>query len=126
MEKLPFTQVRVFWRSMEELVLNNNEQEKLSVRPKWIFRPARYKRYIYDKRIGRSHCLEVHEREEPFTFHNCCIAARVDEEGVRERRPQESSGRGNSSHRSFLRIRLMFPARGATPNGACAPFSFPL
>lgn len=83
MESLLFTQVRIFWRSMEELVLHNNETEKWSVL-KWIFRPARYKRYIYDKRMGRSHCLEVHEREEPFTFHNCCIAARVDEEGVRE------------------------------------------
>lgn len=83
MDGLLFLQVRIFWRSMEELVLQNNEQEKWSVL-KWIFRPARYKRYVYDKRIGHSHCLEVHEREEPFTFHNCCIAARVDEEGVRE------------------------------------------
>jgi hypothetical protein len=68
---------------MEELALNNNEQEKWSVL-RWIFRPAIWKHYVYDKRIGRSHCFEVHERDETFSFHNCCIAARVDEDTVRE------------------------------------------
>ena len=82
-EALMFTQVRLFWRSMEELALNNNEQEKWSVL-RWIFRPAIWKHYVYDKRIGKSHCLEVHERDEPFSFHNCCIAARVDGDVVRE------------------------------------------
>ena len=82
-EGLLFTQVRLFWRSMEELALNNNEQEKWSVL-RWIFRPAIWKHYVYDKRIGRSHCFEVHERDETFSFHNCCIAARVDEDTVRE------------------------------------------
>ena len=82
-EGLLFTQVRLFWRSMEELALNNNEQEKWSVL-RWIFRPAIWKHYVYDKRIGKSHCMEVHERDEPFSFHNCCIAARVDEDTVRE------------------------------------------
>ena len=82
-EALLFTQVRLFWRSMEELALNNNEQEKWSVL-RWIFRPAIWKHYVYDKRIGRSHCFEVHERDETFSFHNCCIAARVDEDTVRE------------------------------------------
>ena len=82
-EGLLFTQVRLFWRSMEELALNNNEQEKWSVL-RWIFSPAIWKHYVYDKRIGRSHCFEVHERDETFSFHNCCIAARVDEDTVRE------------------------------------------
>ena len=82
-EGLLFTQVRLFWRSMEELALNNNEQEKWSVL-RWIFRPAIWKHYVYDKRIGKSHCMEVHERDEPFSFHNCCIAARVDGDVVRE------------------------------------------
>ena len=82
-EGLLFTQVRLFWRSMEELALNNNEQEKWSVL-RWIFRPAIWKHYEYDKRIGKSHCMEVHERDEPFSFHNCCIAARVDGDVVRE------------------------------------------
>lgn len=82
-EGLLFTQVRLFWRSMEELSLNNNEQEKWSVL-RWIFRPAIWKHYMYDKRIGHSHCYEVHERDETFSFHNCCMAARVDAETVRE------------------------------------------
>jgi len=82
-EGLLFTQVRLFWRSMEELALSNNEQEKWSVL-RWIFRPAIWKHYVYDKRIGKSHCFEVHERDEPFTFHNCCIAARMDADAVRE------------------------------------------
>lgn len=82
-EGLLFTQVRLFWRSMEELSLSNNEQEKWSVL-RWIFRPAIWKYYAYDKRIGKSHCLEVHENDEPFGFHNCCLAARMDEDMVRE------------------------------------------
>lgn len=82
-EGLLFTQVRLFWRSMEELALSNNEQEKWSVL-RWIFRPAIWKHYVYDKRIGRSHCFEVHERDEPFSFHNCCIAARMEADVVRE------------------------------------------
>lgn len=80
---LLFTQVRLLWRSMEELALNNNEQEKWSVL-RWIFRPAIWKHYVYDKSIGKSHCLEVHERDETFSYHNCCIAARVDADVVRE------------------------------------------
>lgn len=82
-EGLMFAQVRLFWRSMEELALSNNEQEKWSSL-RWIFRPAIWKYYVYDKRRGESRCLEVHERDEPFSFHNCCIAARMDEDAVRE------------------------------------------
>ncbi|WP_126448181.1 hypothetical protein [Sulfuricystis multivorans] len=82
-EGLLYTQVRLFWRSMEELALSNNEQEKWSVL-RWIFRPAIWKYYVYDKRIGRSQCLAIHERDEPFSYHNCCIAARMDEDAVRE------------------------------------------
>lgn len=82
-EGLLFTQVRLFWRSLEELTLINNEQEKWSVL-RWLFRPAYWKHYVYDQRIGRSRCFEVHERDEPFSFHNCCIAARMDADVVRE------------------------------------------
>ena len=82
-EGLIFTQVRLFWRSFEELSLNNNEQEKWSVL-RWIFRPAIKKLYMYDKRIGKSLCLPVHERDETFSFHNCCIAARMDGDVIRE------------------------------------------
>ena len=82
-EGLIFTQNRLFWRSMEELALRNNEQEKWSVL-RWIFRPAIWKYYVYNTRIGASHCVPVHERDEPFSFHNCAIAARVDAEAVRE------------------------------------------
>ena len=82
-EGLLFTQVRLFWRSMEELTLADNEQDKWSVL-KWIFRPAIWKHYVYDKSVGKSHCKEVHENDEPFGFHNCCLAARLDEDLVRE------------------------------------------
>ena len=82
-EGLLFTQVRLFWRSLEELSLSNNEQEKWSVL-RWIFRPAVWKDYVWDARIGRSHCVSTHERDEPFSFHNCCIAARMDRDLVRE------------------------------------------
>ncbi|MCK7499509.1 MAG: hypothetical protein MZW92_60775 [Comamonadaceae bacterium] len=37
-----------------------------------------------DRRIQRSHALVVHETDEPFTFHNRCIAARMDEDVIRE------------------------------------------
>ena len=80
---LLFTQIRLFWRSFEELALNNNEQEKWSVL-KWIFRPAIWKHYVYDQRRGKSHCLEVHERDDPFSFHNCCLAVRMEEELLRD------------------------------------------
>lgn len=82
-EGLIYTQVRLFWRSLEELALANNEGEKWSVL-RWIFRPAYWSYYVYDKRIGKSHCLRVHERDEPFSFHNCCLASRMDADAVRE------------------------------------------
>lgn len=82
-EGLIFLQVRLFWRSMEELALSNNEGEKWSV-VRWIFRPAYWHYYSYDKRIGRSHRLSVHERDDPFSFHNCCMASRMDADAVRE------------------------------------------
>ena len=83
MESMLFLQIRLFWRSMEELALNNNAQEKWSVL-RWIFRPAIWKYFMYNQRIGKSRCLDVHENDEPFGFHNCCIAARMDEDAVRE------------------------------------------
>ena len=82
-ESLIFTQVRLFWRSMEELALNNNSQEKWSVL-RWIFRPAYWNYYVYDKRIGKSHCYRVHERDETFSFHNCYMASMMRADVVRE------------------------------------------
>ncbi|MFA7267521.1 MAG: hypothetical protein WC054_14525 [Candidatus Nanopelagicales bacterium] len=72
----------LFWESMEEMTLINNSHDKWSV-VKWVFMPAIRKYYVFDKRIGRSHCLEEHERDQTFSFHNCCIAARVTEDLVR-------------------------------------------
>ena len=82
-EGLLVLQVKLFWRSLEELALNNNELEKWSVL-KWIFRPTVWKHYQWDKTTGSSRCFPSHERDDPFSFHNCCIAARVDADGVRE------------------------------------------
>jgi hypothetical protein len=65
------------------LALSNNEHEKWSVL-KWMYRPAIWRYYVWDRRIQRSHALLVHETDEPFTFHNCCIAARMDEDVIRE------------------------------------------
>ena len=82
-EGILFLQTQVFWESLEELSLHNNEHEKWSVL-KWIFSPALVKQYIFDERIAKSHCLITHERDHPFSFHNCSIAARMDEEGIRD------------------------------------------
>lgn len=82
-ESMMFLQIRLFWRSVEELTLNNNEQEKWSVL-RWIFRPAIWKHYVFDKKLGKSLCFPVHENDDPFSYHNCCISARVDEDRVRE------------------------------------------
>lgn len=82
-ESLLFLQARLFWRSVEELALNNNEQEKWSVL-RWVFRPAIWKHYVFDKKRGKSLCLPVHERNDPFSYHNCCMSARMDEELVRQ------------------------------------------
>jgi hypothetical protein len=81
-EGVTFLQNQVFWESLEELRLHNNEPEKWSVL-KWIFQPAVVKQYIYDVRIGRSHCLATHERDHPFSFHNCAMAARMEPDAVR-------------------------------------------
>lgn len=81
-EGIGHLQKLVFWESLEEMGLINNELEKWSVL-KWVFTPAIRKLYIFDRRINRSHCLPWHERDHPFSFHNCCIAARVDEEDIR-------------------------------------------
>ena len=90
-EALLFTQVRLFWRSMEELALSNNANEKWDVL-KWIFRPAIWKHYVYEQSKGKSQCFEVHERDDPFSFHNCCMSACMDgdviQEGVRRNIPE--------------------------------------
>ena len=80
---LVYLQVKLFWRSLEELGLSNNAIEKWSSL-RWIFRPAIWKHLVWDKKLGRSQCFPVHERDDPFSFHNCCIAARMDEDVIRE------------------------------------------
>ena len=75
-EAILFTQIRLFWRSFEELALNNNQEEKWSVL-KWIFRPAIRKYWWWNKRKNRSEQFAVHEREEPFTFHNSVYETRL-------------------------------------------------
>lgn len=82
-EGLLLLQVKLFWRSLDELALSNNELEKWSVL-KWVFRPTVWKHYVFDRKIGKSHCFPVHERDDPFSFHNCCIAARVLADVIRE------------------------------------------
>ena len=41
---------------------------------------------------GKSQCFEVHERDDPFSFHNCCMSACMDgdviQEGVRRNIPE--------------------------------------
>jgi hypothetical protein len=76
-------QIQVFWESLEELALLNNEHEKWSVL-KWVFMPLRRKLYMYDQRINRSHCLEIHQRDETFSYRNCSMAAKVDGDELRE------------------------------------------
>lgn len=82
-EAVRHLQVQLFYRSMAELTLRHNESEKWSVL-KWIMAPALVRRYVFDARLGRSHCLVTHERDHPFSFHNCCMAARMDEDVIRE------------------------------------------
>lgn len=82
-EALQFLQIQVFWESMEELALQNNEHEKWSVL-KWIFMPCIKRKYVYDQAKGKSHVWEIHERDEPFTFYNCCLAAKMEADVLRE------------------------------------------
>ncbi len=69
--------IRLFWRSMEELALSNNEGEKWDVL-KWIFEPAIRMYFVYGQPT-----VVVHENDEPFSFHNCCLAVGMDEDVVR-------------------------------------------
>lgn len=83
-DALVYLQDRLLWASLYELGLESNEHEKWSVL-KWVFLPAVRKMFVYDKQIGKSHVFEVHENDEPFSFHNCCIAAGMkDEDAIRE------------------------------------------
>lgn len=82
-EEITLIQCKLYHQSLLELTLSDNENEKWDVL-KWIFAPAVTKRYIYDARIGRSHCLTLHEYDHPFSFRNCCIAARRDEDEWRD------------------------------------------
>lgn len=91
-EGLVYLQTKLLWRSFEELCLEHNPMDKWDAL-KWIFRPMVWKEYCWDKKLGRSVCFETHQRTLPFSFHNCCIAARMDpdalREGVRRNLPQD-------------------------------------
>lgn len=81
-DAIAFLMAKIFWSSMDEMSGVENGEQKLDVL-KWVFKPSVRKTYVYDARIGKSHCLQWHERDETFSFHNCCMAARVDEEEIR-------------------------------------------
>lgn len=82
-EALVYLAQRLLWRSLEELALTDNEHDKWSCL-KWIFKPALRKEYVYDKKLGRSQVFTVHENDEPFSFHNCCLLTGMDEDEIRQ------------------------------------------
>ena len=82
-EGINFMQIRMLWRAFEELSLHNNAEEKWSSLL-WIFRPAIWKHYVWEEKKQTSQVDTFHERDHPFSYHNCCIAARVDGEILRE------------------------------------------
>lgn len=75
--------IRLFWRSWEEFTLHNNELEKWNVL-KWIFRPAIRRHFVWLKSQDRSVSFAVHEADDPFSFHNCCLAVGMDEDVLRK------------------------------------------
>lgn len=77
-EGIFFLQVQLFWDSLVELTLKNNESEKWDVL-KWIFKPAIRGFYYYG--LPK---VEWHEHDEPFSFHNCCNAVRVRADVIRD------------------------------------------
>lgn len=82
-EAVQHLQIQLLWESLEEMALTNNELEKWNVL-KWIFMPAIRKYYVWSKALGKSRVFELHERDHPFSFHNCCMAARADEDLIRD------------------------------------------
>lgn len=78
-----YLQNRIFWRSMEEMTLKNNDEDKWSVL-KWVFSPAIVRHYVWIKKIGASRYFDVHERDYTFSFHNCAMAARIEKDAIRE------------------------------------------
>jgi len=91
-EGLVYLQTKLLWRSFEELMLEHNPMDKWDAL-KWIFRPLVWKDYLWDQNAGRSVCIETHQRTLPFSFHNCCLAAGMDgdvlREGVRRNLPTD-------------------------------------
>lgn len=92
LQGIHWLRIRLFWASLEQLTLRHNEAEKWSVL-KWIFRPAIHRHYVFDRRKGHSLCLVTHENDEPFSFHNCCLAVGMDEDilraGIRRNLPAQ-------------------------------------
>jgi len=75
-------QNKLYWSSVKA-VGYADEAEKLSAL-KWIFAPAIRKSYMWDKKKGKSICLETHENDYTFSFHLCAMAAMMDEDLTRE------------------------------------------
>ncbi len=78
MAAVHYFQIQLFWDSLEELTLSNNEREKWDVL-KWIFKPAIRRFYVFGKPP-----VVWHENDEAFSFHNVCMTVRVDEDVIRD------------------------------------------
>ncbi|MDR2625961.1 MAG: hypothetical protein LBC37_06470, partial [Zoogloeaceae bacterium] len=75
-------QIHLFHRSIDELGNTNNELDQWSVL-RWIFAPAM--QHMWRKtQEGKIVAEVMHESSNPFSFHNCAIAARVDADALRE------------------------------------------
>lgn len=83
-EGIMLLQNRLFWESMLDFTCKGGEVDKWSSL-KWIFKPAIWKYYVWNKRTQRSFSLDLHENDYPFSFHLCSMAARMsDEEAIRD------------------------------------------
>jgi hypothetical protein len=81
-EGIRVLQNKLYWSSVIA-VGKSDEAEKWSAL-KWIFAPAIRKSFMWDKKRGKSICLETHENDYTFSFHLCAMAARMDEDLTRE------------------------------------------
>lgn len=83
-EGIMLLQNRLFWESMLDFTCKGGELDKWSSL-KWVFKPAIWKYYVWNKRTERSFCLDLHENDYPFSYHLCSMAAGMtDEEAIRE------------------------------------------
>ena len=69
-------------RSIELLTLIGFPKDKFDVL-RWVFAPA-VRQVYYAHHSGRIITGKVHQRDEPFSFHNCCIASAMNADTLRE------------------------------------------